>query len=241
MNCQDFNENTLSRGIRKQNVWPVLYTKVLDLLINDKYKNRTNFLVSGTLIVYYKLVGWNHLSYEMRCLRDKQEVTIAKGSHYLGRGCSIHVAEYTALVMGMESALQCGVRHLTIMCDSQHVFNQVRHEPQQLNFFQYQKADKKTCTHPTGNRKVECMPFEHSRSQTSCRRITERIWNLRSALHSPQVQYRGPMPRWESYCQLFRQHPCCKVSFISMFCFCRWGKNSSLLWWKVTTCILSKQ
>lgn len=35
------------------------------------------------------------------------------------------MAEYTALVMGMETALQRGVRHLTIMCDSELVFNQV--------------------------------------------------------------------------------------------------------------------
>lgn len=55
-----------------------------------------------------------------------QELQIANVSQYLGRFCSIHVAEYTALVMGMETALQHGVRHLTIMCDSELVFNQVR-------------------------------------------------------------------------------------------------------------------
>jgi len=60
---------------------------------------------------------------------------IANVSQYLGRFCSIHVAEYTALVMGMETALQCGVRHLTIMCDSELVFNQVSHKPYDHSFY----------------------------------------------------------------------------------------------------------
>jgi ribonuclease HI len=54
-----------------------------------------------------------------------KELQIAHVHQYLGRFCSIHVAEYTALVMGMETALQRGVRHLTVMCDSELVFNQV--------------------------------------------------------------------------------------------------------------------
>ena len=69
-------------------------------------------------------------NYTMMCNEQyglwQQELQIANVSQYLGRFCSVHVAEFTALVMGMETALQRGVRHLTIMCDSELVFNQVR-------------------------------------------------------------------------------------------------------------------
>lgn len=54
-----------------------------------------------------------------------QELQVATVSRYLGRHCSLHVAEYTALMMGLETALQRGVKHLTVMCDSMTVFNQV--------------------------------------------------------------------------------------------------------------------
>jgi ribonuclease HI len=50
---------------------------------------------------------------------------VATVSEYLGKHCSVHVAEYTALLMGLDIALKRGMKHLTIMCDSLTVFNQV--------------------------------------------------------------------------------------------------------------------
>lgn len=72
-----------------------------------------------------------------------KELEVATVSQYLGRHCSVHVAEYTALVMGMETALRRGVRHLTIMCDSLLVFNQASDPPISWHFYLKNIVNKK--------------------------------------------------------------------------------------------------
>jgi ribonuclease HI len=58
-------------------------------------------------------------------LTDKEGNTVATVKRYLG-DCTNNIAEYQALILGLEEALACGCRKLQIFADSELLVRQVK-------------------------------------------------------------------------------------------------------------------
>ena len=57
-------------------------------------------------------------------LQGRDGVVIAEGGRFLGE-CTNNVAEYEALIWGLETALELGVRDITVLSDSELVVRQI--------------------------------------------------------------------------------------------------------------------
>ena len=71
--------------------------------------------------------GPSGIGYEIYTARDGVEVTLSDGGAYIGEATN-NIAEYQALIWGLQNALALGVKHLSVRADSELMIKQIKGE-----------------------------------------------------------------------------------------------------------------
>ena len=110
-------------------------------------------------------------------LKDEAGKTVEEITYFVGQWVTNNVAEYTALLVGLEKALELAASEITIFMDSELVVRQIKGEYQVKNeklleiFVQVQKLLKKFSSY-----KIQHIPREKNKEAD---RLSNQAINLR--------------------------------------------------------------